>query len=371
MALKPIILDRTRLEQYADCPQEGWLTMLFEALKAQAQGLEIFPWEQERIANADPELIKRMKASALYSTTSKCCDIGTEIHELIEQAFKACENDLEKIPQWFVDNLPKIRPDIQPMAIRHARHVGDMLANFHVNLLGVEQQLSIVLLPETPTRPAIIVTMRLDLLGSGIKSLHIVDYKTGYKRRTNSETADSFQAQFGAWLLWQQPEYKEIQKVHFWYYETLWGSKAYACYDRDEEHPRLPGLTTQQAIQGRVKESVELFVKNCQDAWPMPDKCCWCGMLPFCTLADMEAKAIADDPKLYVDKMVVMDEMLSRMKKAATAWVKAKGAITGSKVIFTKKNPTERFTTCFEDKNKPELGATGDPELDGHFGGKK
>lgn len=365
--MKPIILDRTRLEQFAECPQQGWLTMLLEALKAQAQGLEIFPWEQERIANADPELIAKMKASALYSTTSKCCDIGTEIHELIEQAFKACNNDLEKIPQWFVDNLPKIRPDIQPIAIRHARHVGDMLANFHVNLLGVEQQLSIVLLPETPTRPAIIVTMRLDLLGSGIKSLHIVDWKTGWKRRANSETADSFQAQFGAWLLWQQKEYKEIQKVHFWYYESLYGTKAYASFDRDEEHPRLPGLTTQQAIQGRVKEAVELFIKNCQDAWPMPEKCCWCSMLPFCKLADMEAKTIADDPKLYVDKMVVDEESLRRRRKAAVEFIKAKGALVGSKVIFAKKEPTERFTADFMDKDKPKVAATGDEDLDSHF----
>ena len=365
--MKPIILDRSTLERYSTCPQQAYLTMIFESLKAEASGLEMFFWEKERITNADTALIERMKKSALYSTTNKACDIGTEIHSLIEQAFKACNNDLEVIPQWFVDNLPTIRPDIQPLAIQHARHVADTLANFHVNLLGIEQQLSIVFLPETPMRPAIIVTMRYDLLGSGIKSLHIADFKTGFKRRTNSETADSFQAQFGAWLLWQQPEYKEVLKVHFWFYESLWGTKAYACFDRDEEHPRLPGLTTQQAIQGRVKETVELFIRNNQEAWPTEDKCCWCGMLPFCKLADMEAKTIADDPKLYVDKMVVLDEMLGRMKKAATAWVKAKGAITGSKVIFTKKNPTERFTTCFEDKNKPTVATTGDEELDSHF----
>jgi len=201
MPLKPIILDRTRLEQFATCPQQGYLSMLFDALKAEAEGNEVFAWEMERIAGADKKLIAKMKASALYSTTNKTCDIGTEIHELIEQAFKACENDLEKIPQWFVDNLPKIRPDIQPTAIKHARHIGDMLADYHVNVIAVEQQLSIVFLPETKTRPAIIVTMKLDLLGSGIKSLHYHDWKTGYKQRTNSETADSFQGQFGAWLL--------------------------------------------------------------------------------------------------------------------------------------------------------------------------
>jgi len=368
MPLKPIILDRTRLEQFATCPQQGYLSMLFDALKAEAEGVIVFAWEMERIADADPELIYRMKKVALYSTTNKFCDVGIEIHELIEQAFLACDNVIEEVPQWFVDNLPKTRPDIQPMAIKHARHIGDMLADYHVNLLAVEQQLSVVFLPETKTRPAIIVTMKLDLLGSGIKSLHYHDWKTGYKQRTNSETADSFQGQFGAWLLWRQPEYKEVTKVHFWYYETLWGTKAYACYDRDEEHPRLPGLTAQRAIQGRIKEAVELFVRNCQDAWPMPEKCCWCDMLPFCKLSDMEAKAIADDPTLYVDQMVVDKESLRRRRAAAVAWIKAKGALVGSKVIFTRKEPAERFNADFMSKDKPKGPAkTGDEELDSHF----
>lgn len=367
--MNPIILDRSRLEQLADCPQKAQLSIIFDALSAEAKGLEVFDWERKLVDAADRDLIEKMKAVCLQSNTGRIAECGTQIHELVEQAFTACEGDLSSVPEWFVDNLPSIRPDIQPMAIRHARHIGDMLADFHVGIIGVEKQLSVEILPETQTRPAVVGTMRYDVIGVGKHgdSLHVFDWKTGYKRRSNTEAFDSFQAQFGAWLLWQQQDYREIQTIHFWYYETLFGTKAYAKFVRDDEHPRLPGLTTMAAITGRVRQAVELFIKGDTSAWPMPDKCCWCEMIRFCRLANMEAKEIADDSKTFIDKLVTDEASLKRRKKAATDWVKAKGALCGTKVAFTRKMPAERFTADFEDIEKPKSGATGDDELDGHF----
>ena len=366
--MNPIVLDRTRIEQYGNCPQQGYLSMLFDAVKAKAEGKQVFQWEKERLADADPKLTAQMGKTALLSTEGKLGIIGQQIHELIKEAFAACNNDLSKIPDWFAENLPKIRPDIQPAAIRHARHVCDMLADYHVSLLGVEQQVSITLLPETKNRPAVIVTMRYDLIGSGIGNLHIADWKTGYLHRTNSETYDSLQAQLGAWLLWQQPEYKEITKIHFWYYETLWGTKAYAGFDRDLEHPRIPHLTTQAAITGRIKEAVRMFLENRKDCWPTEQKCCWCEMIRFCALANVEAKTIANNSAMFIDKLVVDAALVKRNKKAATEWIKAKGPLHGSKVILARKKPTERFTAEFQDAEKAKGPAkTGDESIDSHF----
>lgn len=366
--MKPIVLDRTRLEQYADCPCQGYLTMLWEALKAQATGLEVFPWEAERIKDADPKLVEAMKNVALQSTDSRLCECGTEIHDLLKRAFEKCKNDLDIIPQWFVDNLPKIKPNIQPMARRHARHAADMISEYHIDLIALEHQVSLVVYPETETTPAVIVTMRYDLLGSGKGNLHVMDWKTGFKRRTNREAAESFQAEFGAWLLFQQELYKEINTLHWWYFESMWGTKAYARFDRLEEHPRLPGLTTEKAIQGRVLSTVDLFLKNCKDAWPLPDQCCWCDMIQFCPLANMDAKEIADDPKAFVDWLVVTTELLKRKKATATVWIKAKGSLIGTKVAFTRKTPQVKFTVGFEDLAKPKGPArTGDESIDSHF----
>lgn len=390
--------------------------MLWEALKAKANSYEVFPWEAERIQDADPKLIEAMQKVVYQSTDSRLCECGNEIHELFKKAFDACKNNLHLVPEWLVDNLPKVKPNIQPMAIRHARHAADLITEYHVNLIAVEHQVSLVVIPEKVTvsygditkqgkivgvlapepgsgkpdrvhiefdngdsdtinkdkakvtSPAFIVTMRYDLLGSGKGNLHVMDWKTGFKRLTNLEAAESFQAEFGAWLLLQQEPYLNVNTVHWWYFETMWGTKAYARFDRNEEHPRLPGLTTDQAIQGRVLSTLDLFLNNCKDPWPLPYSCSWCEMIRFCPYADMSAKEIADDPKAYVDRMVVVSEWLKRQKAAATAWIKGKGPIAGTKVAYTQKIPQTRFTAGFEDLAKPKGPAkTGDDSIDSHF----
>jgi hypothetical protein len=342
--------------------------MLWEALKAKANGMEVFPWENVRLDDADPKLIKQMNSVALQSTDSLLCECGTEIHDLLKKAFDECNNDIHLVPEWFVDNLPTIKPNIQPMAIRHARHAADMISEYHVNLIALEKQVSLVVYPDTGATPAVIVTMRYDLIGSGKDNLHVMDWKTGFKRLTNQEAADSFQAEFGSWLLWGQKPYKKINTLHWWYFETMWGTKAYARFDRNKEHPRLPGLTTAQAIQGRVMSAVDLFMKNCKDPWPLPYTCSWCDMIRFCPAANMDAKEIAEDPKAYVDQLVAAGELLKRRKAAATAWIKAKGPLIGTKVKYTRTKPQVRFSAGFEDLDKPKGPATtGDEDIDSHF----
>lgn len=365
--MKPIVLDRTRLGQYAVCPRQAYLTMLWEALKAKATMLEVFPWEAERIKDADPKLVEAMQNVALQSTDSRLSECGHEIHDFFKRAFEECKNDLNLIPEWLVENLPKTKPNMQPMAIRHARHAADLITEYHVNLIAVEHQVSLIIHPETDTTPAVIVTMRYDLLGSGKGNLHVMDWKTGFKRLTNQEAAESFQAEFGAWLLLQQEPYKEINTLHCWYFETLWGTKAYAKFVRNEEHPRLPGLTTEIAIQGRVMSAVDLFMNNNKEPWPSEYTCAWCDVIKFCPFAEMDTKELSEDPKLYVDKMIVLGALLKRMKGTATKWVKGKGSISGSKMIFTKKKPAEKFTTEFQDIGISKLKTSKDSELDDHF----
>ena len=366
--LRPVVLDRTRLEQYATCPRQAYLSMIWDAIKAKESGLEVFPWEAERIVDSDAKTTVQMIRVVKQSTDGSLQECGIQIHELIDKAFEECQNDLELVPGWFVDNLPKIKPNIQPMAIRHARHIGDMLADYHVSLIGAEVQVSLELVAETETTPAIIGTTRIDLLGSGKDNLHVVDWKTGFKRRNNTETLDSFQAGFIALLLFCQKEYVEINTIHFWYYETMFGTKAYARFDRNEEHPRLPGLSTEVALKGRAMEAVNLFRANCREAWPLPESCLWCDMIRFCPHASMEAKEIADDPKLFVDSLVALKQLCTRRTKALTAYLKGHGPVEGTKVVYDRKKPTEKFTGSFEDKRKPKGPVeTGNPDLDSHF----
>ncbi len=364
---KPTILDRSRLEQFATCPRQGYLTVIWEALKAREASLEVFSWELKILLLASTSLVSEMKKRIKQSTGGIYAECGTQIHKLIQTAFKECHNDLQIVPQWFVDNLPAIQPNIQPMAIRHARHVADMLADYHVSLIGVEMQISMEFLAETDTEPAVIGTTCIDLLGSGKDNIHVADWKTGFKRRSNTETLDSFQAGFICLLIFSQPEYASINTIHFWYFETMFGTRSYARFDRDEEHPRLPGLSTEVALLGRAMEAAKLVRDGCKDAWPLPESCLWCDMITFCPEASMEAMEIADDPGAFVDRLVVLQAMCKKWKTAATRWVKGHGPLEGTKVVLTKTKPSSKFTTAFEDKSKPKSGPTGVESLDSHF----
>lgn len=365
---KPIILDRSRCEQYATCPLQAYLSIILDALKAHHNNLEVFPWERKLLDAANRGLIADMGEIVLQSTNGSLAECGTQIHKLIEDAFNACGNDLKLVPQWFVDNLPKMKPNLLPMAIRHARHVGDMVADYHVAVIGLEVQVSLIIVPETDTEPGIVATTRIDLLGSGKDNLHVCDWKTGFKRRTNSEAADSFQAWFIAFLLFQQKEYTEINTIHFWYYESMFGTRAYAKFERNEEHPRLPGLTTEVALKGRVTEAVKLFQADCREPWPLPEACLWCDVITFCPHASMEAKEIADDPCAFVDSLVVLQQLCAKRKKALTGWLKGHGPVEGTKVVYDRKKPADKFTAAFTDKNKPKGDAlTGNDSLDSHF----
>lgn len=343
--MEPIILDRSFLEKYAACPQQGYLSMLFSALKAQAAGQTVFAWEKERIADAEPAIVEQMEALAECGTSNELCQTGIAIHDVVDAAFKECGGNLELIPDWITENMPKIRPDLQPDAIRAGRYIADQLADLHVRVIGTEIQLSFELFPQTASRPAVIVAMRIDLLAQGInQSLHVWDWKSGYKQRTNSEAVDSFQGQCGACVLWKQDCYAQVETIHWWYQECRYGTRAYARYSRSSEHPRTPHLTQMLAFENRIEQAARLFLNNSQECWPTETKCSQCDMVYFCRMRHLAADEIADSPRLFIDKLAYDLASVSRRKKAATAWVKAKGPICGSVCTYDRKPPAVRFT---------------------------
>lgn len=362
----PIILDRSRLEQIANCPWQGYLMMLLEIIRAKENNEQIFDWEEKLFAKADPELLDSLSELAAQSQASVLREVGTEIHKLIEKAFEACEGDLEAVPQWFVDNLPQVRPDYQPEVIRAARHVADMIANIHLGGILYEKQLDWVSDGPTEEHGGIFITQALDLLGQGLHhALHVGDWKTGNKQRTNSETWDSLQAQQSALLIWKQPEYREVNTVYFWYWETRFGTKAFAHFERNEFHPRLPHLTQEVAFEARIRESVQLFLNGSRECWPEEKKCAYCDVISLCPNAHMTAKEVADDPKGFVDNLVVMIEYVKRKKTALTKYLRGHGTVAGSSVVFGKKAPSTKFLTEFRAPDRPMKPV--DEKLKSHF----
>ena len=359
--MPPIIADRSTLERVANCPHSQYLYDLITAIEADDKGTPITEAQWTRIRAADIKLVARIKALVqdgrdLLAVQDALPVCGTIIHKLIEEAFEFCQGDLEQIPDFFAEELPKQRPDLQPEIIRAGRHVADTLANFHTRIIGVEVQIDYIIIPEVPeVRGAIVITTCLDILSQGLaNSIHVHDWKSGYKKRTNSETFDSFQAQDIAFILWQQPEYAEVNTIYFWFEQCRSGTKGYAKFERDAEHPRLPHLTQELQFKTRIMEALRLWQTGCTDAWPEESKCEWCDVIEFCKHANTRAIDIAKDPEAFVDRMIVLKQLLAKDKKTATAYIKKYDKIVGAVGVFEKTPPTTKFNTQIRQRKDGE-----------------
>jgi hypothetical protein len=338
--VQPIIADRSTVQVYADCPHQG------------------------NLRSQHPEI----------DTNSKLSDAGTVVHALIQEAFEFCEGDLEGLPDYFLNELPKTnRTDIQPEIIRAARYVADELANMPLNrVLGVEKQINF---PEqladgsvkdcpnwllSPKGKPMVLTTRLDLLAEGSnKSLIVTDWKSGYKKRSDQDAFDDFQTQFCAFILWQL--YPDVETIHWFYKETRWGSKAYARLDRSAEHPRQPHLTTEAAFQARIMTACTHWLFNSDQAFPLLDKCILCPVVKFCKHCHTQAIECTTDEQAFVDQMCVISTRLEQMEDAAKAFIKSAGRpLKGTKMEYDWKPPAQKFTPKLhvidDSDDKPKRG---------------
>ncbi len=323
--LPPIIADRSALEKYATCPHGAYLC------------------RKHNITGG-----------------SKLADTGQIVHELIHEAIVYCEGDTDYIADYFLNELPKVRPDIQPEAIKAARFVCDELANMPIDrLIAVEKQIDYVLLPETATPPGMgrfVITTCPDMLFHGHDdALVVYDWKTGFKRRNNEDARDAYQTCHIVYILWQM--YPTCEVIHFFYKETRWGSIAYARLVRTEEHPRLPHLTTEAAFAGRIMEAAKLWLADCRDAWPERKKCLWCDAISKCKFGDKLAMEVKTNTEYAVDHYQVLQAICDKYKEAFTDLIQGGGEAKGSAVYMRRKKPAKpKFTleAAPLEKDKPE-----------------
>lgn len=318
---EPVIVDRTPLQQYAGCPCQAYLC------------------REHNIAVDD-----------------KLPTTGSHVHDLVLEAVTWCKEDWDGLADFFTEELPKARPDLQPDAIVAARYVADELVRMPVErLIGCEVQIEYpqrekdgsvkkpwLALPDG--RPLVFTTC-LDMLFTGAmpNTLIVYDWKTGWKRRSNEEAFNEFQSQDIAFLLWQQPEYQDVETIHFWYKETRWGSAAYARFEKNKEHPRIPHLTQEMAFKGRIFEAAQLWLNDCRDAWPEPKKCSQCGALRFCSKASKPSKEMGDNPKKFAEDTMIMEAEVGRRLKLLKDFVKANGEFETTVCVVRKKVPQDRF----------------------------
>lgn len=220
---------------------------------------------------------------------NKIMEIGSECHRIIAEAFELARENWQEYDvalKYLQEEMTKARPDIQPQVIRAFQGIISELRRIQPGrTIGVESQYSTEFLAATPRRGKVLLSCCLDLVqaAKSEKEVIIIDWKTGFKKRDNAEAFDAFQTQFDSYIIFR--EMKNIEIIHWFYAMTFYGSRAYACLERERDYFNF---------EGRTQSAVKLFLDNSQEAWPYYENCLYCEAIFICPWAHKNCKAIGN-----------------------------------------------------------------------------
>ena len=273
-APESIIMQRTELGRYATCPQQASLCREHE---------------------------KEIETHDVLPT------IGSFIHDIAKEAIEFCDEDLQEAADYFAEELPKIRPDIQPEALRAGRNLANEFRHVRTNrVLLYEQPVSRTLMPTAGDRGEVIVTVEPDLVLATYKEdmLIVPDYKTGWKDRSNAEAKDDFQTCVNCWVLFGK--YPAINTIRFVYLNTRLFTRSYAWVERERDEANF---------ESRIFEVARLWLDEADEAWPEEKKCSMCPVIKWCKWAEAICKELDGNPKAYVDNTIVLSELLKTRER--------------------------------------------------------
>lgn len=320
-------IDRSDLEAFATCPQQGQLR-------------KTNPTETNEVLPV----------------------VGQFVHKLAEEAIKFCDGNLQEASDYFAEELSKSRPDLQPEIIRAGRHLANQLLRFQSNkVLLCEEQITRAIIPATKEKGEVLITTKPDLVlaTTSASTLIVLDYKSGWRDRTNYDAADEFQTCVICWCL--RAKYPDVKTVHFTYLNTRKGTQAYARIEFDKVIG-INGLTQELAFGARILEAVKTWQYGIDAAWPEPSKCSMCPVMQWCKYADPSVPMdYAKNPKEYLDRFVVLSEGLARMERVLTDAAKTGRCIYGTETYFDdslkKKSPFRaslKTTKKVKDENEKD-----------------
>jgi len=298
--LPPITYDRSDLEATANCP--------FSA-KAIREGKVV--------------------------SKSFLAEVGIEGHRILAETMEACKGDSQAIAGWLETELLTARPDLQPEVIRSMKGISQTLRLIpSERIIAIEKQYSSEFAPATTTRGPIVLTCCIDIVLAGRDRtvVHIHDYKTGWKQRSNSDAADAYQTCHLSWVIFNA--LPDVETIHFWYEQTRFGTRSYARLEREKDYFRL---------EGRIQRAVELRFMDSSEAWPDMDKCAWCAATAICPRVVGEGKDLNDDTQDYLKQFIALQARLNTMSKAMKAYNKKFGELRTGNQVFGYKPPAKKI----------------------------
>jgi len=301
--LSPVYADRSTIANYASCP-----------------------------FMADVILSGKVK------DVSTLAEVGIEGHKILAEAINARGDNYLDIADYLKNELVKARPDIQPQVLASMRGISSLLRQIPIErIIGVEQQYATEFFAPTSDRGAIVLTccMDLTLAGKDANTIHVHDYKTGWKQWSNSDARDSFQTCFYSWILFK--EIPEIEKIHFWYDQTRYGAiaTAYACLERERDY---------YMFEGRIQSAVALWLAGSKVAWPAQEKCAWCAATQICPHAIAAARDFNKNKTKYLQQYIALSARVIDMETTMKEYCKKHGTIRHKDQVFGHKEPQKRIT---------------------------
>jgi len=264
-------------------------------------------------------------------------ETGKIVHGIAEVAIKSNNFDLQEAADYIAEELPKARPDLQPEILRAGRHLANRLRwSRATQVLICEEQITRSLISESNTRGEILITTKPDLVLATNKpdTIIIIDYKSGWKERTNQQARDEFQTCVICWCL--KAKYPHINEIIFRYWQTRTGDVAMAYIDLEAVvggTKDLP-LTQEDAFQARIFEAVKYYLDGNGEAWPSEAKCAWCDVAQWCKYAKEIVKDCKKDPVGFAANTLVLQEIVSRRLKVQNELVKSGRIIIGKDFIY-------------------------------------
>lgn len=310
-AAPPIIIDRSTLERWANCPHQAY----------------------------------HVDRGGIF-TGSVDADVGNEVHAILSRAVAARREGepAGRIRELIEELAMKSRPDIQPRVLAAAGRkwpLVSLLCNhddgygperspediirFDGGPLGFEGQLAADLMPEAEdgSRGPIRLTCEVDLLmaTASPEELSLYDWKSGWRHWTATDARTAFQFQFYAWVIFQN--YPKVNRVRLVVWMTRDGEGTSAIYfDRHQMYE----------IGERLNAAVAVMLKHHNatqpedvPAWPGPEKCSLCPAVTRCVLVHAPEADAAKDERGYLAQYVATQAAADRMSDVLATRVRSKG----------------------------------------------
>lgn len=312
---------------------------------------DLHPVDRSTLENyAHCPAMARFIETGLVGDCSHIATVGNEVHEAFGDVVRdwiGCEGDLDAggLVESFAGRLRNARPDVQPDVLDAARHAAYPWA-YYVRSInphdimrydGGKNERSGQLAIDYEDL-GIRYTSEVDFLCSSPSPevLDETDYKSGYKKHSLDDIANSFQFQSHAALV--LTNYPEVQCLRIRVWNVRMGGPTYWV-----EFPRKRMLEW----ECRIRSAADRYLAHrdvlpqVSEAWPNVDKCPWCPAAIVCPAVGRVDVEKLSDPIAVVDELHALGMRQQALEKFAWAAIQKSGQdiVTPAGICFGNNKP--------------------------------